>query len=85
MELKANVPSPLSGHPERGPGFWRPETWHDEHADDGYTTQRPEPGDPQTVTFIGRISVQGSNYSELDNCPAYFTTGGGYSERNFLA
>jgi hypothetical protein len=29
----------------------------------------------QPVTFIGRISVQGSNFSELDDCPATLAPG----------
>ncbi len=75
VELKANAPSPLRMLPSAGLDFG-----YQKHG----TTSTPmaiallnDPNLPnaQPVTFIGRISVQGSNFSELDDCPATLAPG----------
>jgi len=74
VELKANYPSALRMIPSAGLDFG-----NQKHG----TTSAPltitllndaNLANPQTVTFVGRISAQG-NYSEMDDCPATLAPG----------
>ena len=74
VELKANYPSPLRMIPSAGLNFG-----NQKHGSDSAPLTITLLNDPnlttaQTVTFVGKISVQG-NYSELDDCPATLAPG----------
>lgn len=75
VELKANVPSPLRMIPSAGLDFGNQKHGTTSTPMTVTLLNDPNLAIPQTVTFIGRISVQGSNYSELDNCPATLAPG----------
>jgi hypothetical protein len=74
VELKANSPSPLRMSPSAGLDFGG-QTKGTTSAPQTITLLNdPSLSPAQTVTFVGRISVQG-NYAESDNCPALLAPG----------
>jgi hypothetical protein len=75
VELKANAPSPLRMSPSAGLDFG--DQKHGTSSTPMAITLFNDPNLPnaQPVTFVGRISVQGSSFSELDDCPATLAPG----------
>jgi hypothetical protein len=74
VELKANTPSPLRMAPGAGLDFGNQTVGKSSAALTISLLNDPTLTDPQTVTFIGKITVQG-NYAETDDCPVTLAPG----------
>jgi hypothetical protein len=74
VELKANTPSPLRMSPGAGVDFGIQTVGKSSGQSQITLLNDPNATNPQTITFIGKITAQG-NYSETDNCPVTLAPG----------
>lgn len=74
VELKANTPSPLRMSPSAGLDFGNQAVGKASAPLTITLLNDPTLTNPQTVTFVGKILVQG-NYSETDDCPVTLAPG----------
>jgi hypothetical protein len=75
VELRANEPSPLRMSPSAGLDFGYQKKGTTSAPLTITLLNDPSLATTQTVTFIGRIAVTGSSYTESDNCPAALAPG----------
>ncbi len=75
VELRANPPSPLRMLPGAGLDFGAQKKGAASAPMTITILNDPTLTNPQTVTFVGKILVQG-NYSETDDCPVTLAPGG---------
>jgi hypothetical protein len=74
VELKANIPSPLRMSPSAGLDFGNQPVGKSSSPLLITLLNDPNLASPQTVTFVGKFTVQG-NYSETDDCPVTLAPG----------
>ncbi len=74
VELKANTPSPLRMSPGAGLEFGIITAGKNSAPLTITLLNDPNVANPQTVTFVGKITAQG-NYSEADDCPVTLAPG----------
>ena len=74
VELKANTPSPLRMSPGAGLNFGNQKKGTTSAPLTITLLNDPTLASPQTVTFVGKILVQG-NYAETDDCPVTLAPG----------
>jgi hypothetical protein len=74
IELKANTPSPLRMSPSAGLDFGNQKKGSTSAPMTITLLNDPALANPQTVTFVGKILVQGS-YAETDNCTVTLAPG----------
>jgi hypothetical protein len=74
VELRANTPSPLRMSPSAGLDFGSQTKGKTSTPLTITLLNDPTLATPQTVTFVGKIVVQG-NYSETDDCPVTLAPG----------
>ena len=74
VELRANAPSPLRMSPGAGLDFGNQPVGKTSAPLTITLLNDPNVSNPQTVTFVGRITAP-SNYSETDDCPATLAPG----------
>ena len=74
MELKANIPSPLRMSPSAGLDFGNQAVGKSSGQLTITLLNDPSLANPQTVTFVGKFTVQG-NYSETDDCSVTLAPG----------
>jgi hypothetical protein len=74
VELKANIPSPLRMSPSAGLDFGNQAVAKSSSPLLITLLNDPNLASPQTVTFVGKFTVQG-NYSETDDCPVTLVPG----------
>jgi hypothetical protein len=74
VELKANTPSPLRMSPGAGLDFGIITAGKKSAPLTITLLNDPNVANPQTVTFVGKITAQG-NYSETDDCPVTLVPG----------
>jgi hypothetical protein len=74
VELKANTPSPLRMSPGAGLDFGNITAGKKSNPLTITLLNDPTVANPQTVTFVGKITAQGS-YSETDDCPVTLAPG----------
>jgi len=74
VELKSNGPSSLRMSPSAGLDFGNQATGKTSAPLQITLLNDPALANPQTVTFVGKILVQG-NYSETDDCPVTLSPG----------